>query len=104
MRAVEKKSTSGCFFSLVSNMISSISRKKNYVSLSTTEAKYIVASVTSHKVVWLRNILAKLFDQDLETTLIHYDNRSCVKISENPIFYDRSKHIEIKYHFIRDMV
>jgi hypothetical protein len=36
--------------------------------------------------------------------LIHCDNQSCVKLSENPVFHDRSKHIEIKYHFIRDMV
>jgi hypothetical protein len=36
--------------------------------------------------------------------LIHWDNQSCVNISENPVFNDRSKHIEIKYHFIRDMV
>lgn len=36
--------------------------------------------------------------------MIHCDNQSCVKLSENPIFHDRSKHIEIRYHFIRDMV
>ena len=40
----------------------------------------------------------------LEATCIHYDNQSCMKLSENPVFHDRSKHIEIKYHYIRDMV
>ena len=85
-------------------MIYWFSRKHTYVALSTVEAEYIAANVTSHEAVWLRKLLAGLFDQELETTLIHCDNQSCVKLSENPIFHDRSKHIEIKYHFIRDTV
>ena len=40
----------------------------------------------------------------LETTIIHCDNQSCLKLTENTVFHDRSKHIELKYHFIRDMV
>jgi hypothetical protein len=40
----------------------------------------------------------------MDPTIIHCDNQSCVKLSENPVFLDRSKHIEIKYHYIRDMV
>jgi hypothetical protein len=52
------------------------------------------------KAVWLRKLLAGLFDLELEPTLIYCDNQSCVKLSENPDFHDKSKHIEIKYHFI----
>jgi hypothetical protein len=81
-------------------MISWFSRKQTFVALSTTEAEYITTSVASREAVWLQKLLAGLFDQELETTLIHCDNQSCVKISENPVFHDRSKHIEIKYHFI----
>ena len=40
----------------------------------------------------------------IEATCIFYNNHSCVKLSENPVFHDKSKHIEIKYHYIRDMV
>jgi hypothetical protein len=40
----------------------------------------------------------------LDSTIIHYDNQSCVKISDNPVFHDKSNHIEIKYHYIQDMV
>ena len=40
----------------------------------------------------------------LKPTVIHCDNQSCVKLSKNLVFHDRSKHIEIKYHYIRDMV
>jgi hypothetical protein len=45
-----------------------------------------------------------LFSQELEATVIHCDNQSCIKLSENPVFHDRSKHIDIRYHFIRDCV
>ena len=40
----------------------------------------------------------------MDATCIHCDNQSCVKFSENPVFHDKSNHIEIKYHYIRDMV
>jgi hypothetical protein len=40
----------------------------------------------------------------MDPTTIHYDNQRCVNLFENPVFHDRSKHIEIKYHYIRDMV
>ena len=49
-------------------------------------------------------MLARIFDLELEPTLIHYDSQSCVKLTENHVFHDRSKHIEIKYHYIRDML
>ena len=45
-----------------------------------------------------------LFYLQLDATCIHCDNQICVKLSKNPVFHDKSKHIEIKYHYIRDMV
>ena len=54
--------------------------------------------------VWLHKLLTNLFDHEMDPTIIHCDNPSCVKLSENPVFHDRSKHIEIKYHYIIDMV
>jgi hypothetical protein len=102
--AVDQKSTSGCCFSLGSGMISWLSRKQTSVALSTSEAEYIATSVASREAVWLWKLLAGIFDLELEPTLIHCDNQSCVKLTENPVFHDRSKHIEIKYHYIWDMV
>ena len=49
-------------------------------------------------------LLYNLFYLQLDSTCIYCDNQSCVKLSENPVFHDKSKHIEIKYHYIRDMV
>ena len=52
----------------------------------------------------LRKLLSWLFECELEATVVHYDNQSDIRLSENPVFHDRSKHIDIKYHFLRDCV
>jgi hypothetical protein len=54
--------------------------------------------------VWLKKLLSDLFSAELEPTVIYCDNRSCIKLSENPVFHERSKHIEMRYHYVRDMV
>ena len=52
----------------------------------------------------MRKILVGLFGSHLDPTVIHSDNQSCIKLSVNPVFHDRSKHIDIWYHHIRDCV
>ena len=79
-------------------------RKQKSVALSSVEAEYMEASQASCKALWLCKLLLDLFDRELRPTLIYCDNQSCIQLSENPVFHDRSKHIEIRYHFIRDYV
>ena len=74
------------------------------MALSTAEAEYVVACSASCEAVWLRKLLFDLFDLQLNATCIYCDNQSCVKLSENLVFHDKLKHIEIKYHYIKDMV
>jgi hypothetical protein len=64
----------------------------------------MVASMASCEAIWLCKFLTGLFGQELEPTVIYCDNHSCIKLSENLVFHDRSKHIEIIYHFIRDRI
>ena len=64
----------------------------------------MATSLAAREAVWLHKLLAGLFGQIPEPTMIHCDNQSCVQMSMNPVFHDNSKHIEIRYHFIRDMV
>jgi hypothetical protein len=71
---------------------------------SIAKAECIVASVASREEVWLRKLLLYLFNAKLEPTVIHCDNQSCIKLSENHVFHDRSKHIEMRYHYVGDMV
>ena len=99
-------------FTLGSAMVFLVQQKQTFVALSTAKAEYIALSVAVCEAVWLRKLLTNLFDHEMDPTIIHCDNQSCVKLSENLVFHDRSKHkvfrelhnIEIKYHYIRDMV
>ena len=101
---LDQKSTSTYCFSLGSSMVSWSSRKQSCVALSMAEAEYVAACAACREAVWLRKMLFGLFGHKLDVTCIWCDNQSCMKLSENPMFHDRSKHIEIKYHYIRDMV
>jgi hypothetical protein len=100
----DRKSTSRCCFSLGSTMTSWKIRKKSSISLITTEAEYIVACSSICEAIWLWNLLIGLFDLDMEETMIICDNKSCIKMNENHVFHDKSKHIEIRYHYVSDMV
>eukprot|EP00253_Pinus_taeda_P031760 PITA_31760 len=102
--ASDMKSTLGCCFRLGSAIVSWFSRKQKSVVLSSSKAEYMDASQASCEAIWLRKLLYGLFDQELRPMVIHYDNQSCIKLMDNPVFHDRSKHIDIRYHFIRDYV
>ena len=80
------------------------SRKKSSISLNTKEAEYIPTCSSSCESIWLRMLLTDLFNLEMESTVILCDNPSCIKIIENPVFHDKSKHIEIQYYYISDMV
>jgi hypothetical protein len=101
---VDWKITFGCCFSLVSSMISWFSRKQTSVVLSTAKVEYITVCSSNNEAVWIQKMLEGLFNIDIEMICIWYDNQSHVKLFENPVFHDKSKHIEIMYHYIRDMV
>jgi hypothetical protein len=101
---VDQKSTFGCCFTLGSAMVSWCNKKQTSVALSTAEVEYIALCVAVWEAMWLWKLLVDLFSHEMDSTIIHYDNQSCVKLSENHVFHDKSKHIEIKYHYIRDMV
>ena len=85
-------------------MISWFSRKHTSIALSTAEAKYIAACSSCSEALWIREMLGRLFDTAIDATDILCDNQSCTKMTKNPMFHDKTKHIEIRYHFIRDMV
>ena len=85
-------------------MISWFRKKQSSVALSIAEAEYIAAWFASCKAIWLQTLMPGLFNLDLDTTMILCDNQSCIKMTENPLFHDRSKHIEIRYFYIQDMM
>lgn len=80
------------------------SKKQKMVTLSTTEAEFIAAASSSCEAIWLSRILDVLHDQQQGPTLIYCDNVSAIKLSKNPVLHGRSKHIDVRYHFLCDLV
>ena len=74
------------------------------MALSSIEAEYMAASIASCEAIWLRKLLVNLFRRKMEVTRIMCDNQSCIKLFENPVFHDWSRHIDIRCHFFRDCV
>eukprot|EP00253_Pinus_taeda_P027740 PITA_27740 len=100
----DRKSTSGGIFSIDLTIVSWYSKKQRSVALSSVEVEYMAASLAACEAIWMRKILVELFRSHLEPTVIYCDNQSCIKLLANKVFHDRSKHIDIRYHHIRDCV
>jgi hypothetical protein len=91
--ASDRKRNSRCFFNLGSAMTLWQSRKRSGIYLNTEEAEYIATCSTSCEVIWLWKLLTTLFDMEMEATMILCDNQSCINMTENPVFHDKTKHI-----------
>jgi hypothetical protein len=79
-------------------------KPETWIYCSEHNPEYIAANDASREAVWLKKLSFGIFSDKLETTVIHCDNQSCLKLTENPVFHDRSKHIDMRYHYIRDMI
>ena len=102
----DRKSTSGYVFQIGGSTVSWRSKKQTSVALSTAEAEYISLSAATQEAVWIRQLCAELSAKPpiYDPTVIFEDNQSTIAMSHNPQFHGRSKHIGIKYHFVRDQV
>ncbi|KAK4380842.1 Retrovirus-related Pol polyprotein from transposon RE1 [Sesamum angolense] len=98
----DMKSTSGYTFSLESEIFTWASKKQVAVAQSSAEAEYIAAAATSNQVIWLRRILEDIGEKQEEPTTIYCDNKSAIAITKNPVQHSRTKHIDIKYHSLRE--
>ncbi|GJX07343.1 putative ribonuclease H-like domain-containing protein [Tanacetum coccineum] len=95
-----KSTTRGCLF-LGRRLISWQCKKQTVVANSTTEAKYVAASSCCGHVLWIQNQLLD-YGYNFMNTKIFIDNESTICIVKNPVFHSKTKHIEIRHHFIRD--
>ena len=89
---------------LRSTPISWLSLKQKVVALSTYEAEYVAASTTPCQAVWLRRLLGKLTGVEAHPPAPMVDNQPAIALAKNPVLHDRSKHIDVKFHFLRDCV
>jgi hypothetical protein len=99
----DRKSTSGYVFMLGNGAVSWSSKKQPIVTLSTTEAEFVAATTCACQAIWLRKILEELQFKQIGCTTIFCDNSSTIKLSKNPVLHGRSKHIDVKFYFLRDL-
>lgn len=97
-----RRSTSGFIFLLNAAPVTWSTQKQGVVAQSTTEAEYIALALATKEALWLRSLLSELGFQQ-SATCIKVDNQSAIKLSKNPEFHKRTKHIDIKFHFVRDV-
>ncbi|GJT13635.1 putative ribonuclease H-like domain-containing protein [Tanacetum coccineum] len=95
-----KSTTGGCQF-LGNRLISWQCKKQTVVATSTTEAEYVAAASCCGQVLWIQNQLLD-YGYNFMNTVIYIDNTSTICIIENPVQHSKTKHIEIRHHFIRD--
>ncbi len=99
----DRRSTTGNVFLLGGGAVSWLSKKQSTVALSTAEAEYVALSQAAQECVWLRRLLSDL-GMDVSPVMILEDNQGAIAIAKNPVDHSRTKHIDIRYHYIRECV
>ncbi|GJS95906.1 retrovirus-related pol polyprotein from transposon TNT 1-94 [Tanacetum coccineum] len=100
----DKRSTLGFLFFLGNNAFTWSSKKQPIVTLSSCEAQYIAATSCVCHAIWLRSMLKELHMEQEDATEIYVDNKSAINLAKNPVYHDRSKHINTRFHFIRECI
>ena len=99
-----RKSTSGYVFKIGSSTISWRSKRQSIVALSSTEAEYVSLSHATQEAIWLRALLHDMGFNQSKPTMMFEDNQGAIELSKNPSHHSRTKHIDIKFHHVRDAV
>ncbi|WJX14008.1 ABC-type xenobiotic transporter [Trifolium repens] len=98
-----RRSTTGYIFTVGTGAVSWISRIQKIVALSTTEAEYVAVTEASKELIWLQGLLTELgFIQ--EKSVLYSDSQSAIHLAKNSAFHSRTKHIGLRYHFIRSLL
>ncbi|KAL2254482.1 UNVERIFIED_CONTAM: Retrovirus-related Pol polyprotein from transposon TNT 1-94 [Sesamum indicum] len=98
-----RKSTTSYIFTLCGSCISWKSQLQHIVALSTTEAEYIATTEAFKEAIWLEGLVKEIGFLKNRLTVFS-DSQSSIQLCKNPVFHDRTKHIDVRFHFIRDIV
>ena len=100
-----RRSTSGYVLQLGSSTVSWSSKRQEIVALSSTEAEYIALTRTAQEVLWMGGVLSELgYEPEVVPVVVRGDNQGALALAKNPEFHPRTKHIAVRYHWIRDLV
>ncbi|XP_074327046.1 secreted RxLR effector protein 161-like [Apium graveolens] len=100
----DRKSTREVAFYLNDSLITWMSHKHKCVALSSCKAEFIDTTTAACQGIWLRNLLSQITDEKVGPVTLFIDNKSDIDLAKNPMFHDRRKHIDIRYHFIQECV
>ena len=100
----DRHSTSGNVFLLAKGAVSWLSKKQATVALSTAEAEYVALSAATQEAIWLRRLLTDVGEPLEDPIVINEDNQGAIAMAKNPVGHARTKHIDIRYHFVREGV
>ena len=100
----DPRSTSGYVFKLSGAAVSWRSKKQSCVALSTAEAEYMALASAAQEAVWMQRLQNDLNEASVKLTLIYEDKQSTICMAKNPRYHGRAKHIDIKFHYIREQV
>ena len=100
----DRKSTSGEAFFLGKRLVTWTSKKQNCTSQSIVEAEYVATAINCTNIVWIKQLLKGMKDKIIEPVILYYDNTSAINISKNLVMHTKTKHIAIKYHYLRELV
>ena len=100
---IKRRSVTGFFFKLANGIISWRSHSQKTVALSSTEAEYMAISDCSRQAIWIKTLLTEL-GITLKATPVYGDNQGSIFIASNPVQESRTKHIDIRFHYIRECV
>ena len=100
----DRRSTGGMAFYLNESLVTWVSQKQRCVALSSCEAEFMAATAAACQAIWFRKVLMKIAEEYIDPVVIYIDNKSAIDLAKNPTFHGRNKHIDIRYHFIRECV
>ena len=100
----DRKSIGGMTFYVNECLVTWNSQNQKTVVLSSCEAEFMAATAVACQALWLRSLLAELVGGELNPVKVFIDNKSAIALTKNPVFHGHNKHIDTRFHFIRECV
>ena len=100
----DRKSTTGGIIKLYGNPVLWISKKQRTVALSSCEAEYLALSSSIQELLWVRSLYNEIFNTNSNNIKVYDDSQSAIALAKNDVHHPRTKHIDIRHHFIRDHI